>query len=719
MSGTTTISTSVTGPITLSSPDYPGALTITSTGTVTGQSESVGIELDASILTNAGTVIGGAGSGIGIDIDGGTLLNTGRVIGGAGDIFGGAGVAMLHGGAFTNNGLIKGGGGIFAGGSGVELDDGATLTNHGTVKSGTASEASGTGVDIAGASTLINYGLVAVVNGYYIGGNGVDLDGAGVVINASHGTISGGGNRLYGGDGIFSDATVAGFIENKGVIHGGTGELYGGEGVVIGSAGTVINAGGIAGGSSSRGVGGYGVGLQTGATLINTGSIQGGSLGYTLVAEPSAGAGVVDSAGVILNFGAISAGNGYSYPSAGHGKPAGGIGGIGGAGADLIGGTIANAPGGLIKGGAGGAGTDGGTGGVGVDISGAASALSDAGTIIGGAGGYGFTGQGGDGGNGAYLNGGTLDVDGGTLIGGAAGVAGTAAGAPAHAGYAVDFGNIAGDLILGDNAVLLGGIAGFAAGDTIDLSSVIATSESFVNGTLSLSDTGTIVDRLVLAEPASFTSGSFLLGSDHALGTDITVECFLAGTAIATEHGARPVESLRVGERVITLFGGTQEIRAVERRQYAIGATTGSDRLRPVKIAAGALGRNLPVHDLYVSPDHALYLQGVLVPAHLLIDGVAITQPRIEGPIYYYHVEVDPHDVIFAEGVATETYLNIGKGSGYHDHGAGSRMPAEPKTWEDACAPLVLGGPALAAILAELSADRNIRLGTSLFAEAS
>ncbi len=247
---------------------------------------------------------------------------------------------------------------------------------------------------------------------------------------------------------------------------------------------------------------------------------------------------------------------------------------------------------------------------------------------------------------------------------------------------------------------------------------MIATSESFVNGTLSLSDNGTIVDRLVLAEPASFTSGSFLLDSDHALGTDITVECFLAGTAIATEHGPRPVESLRVGERVITLFGGTQEIRAVERRQYGISATS-SDRLRPVKIAAGALGRNLPVRDLYVSPDHALYLQGVLVPAQLLIDGLAITQPRIEGRTDYYHVEVDPHDVIFAEGAATESYLNIGKGSGYHDHGAGSRMPAEPKTWEDACAPLVLGGAALAAILAELSAVRKVQLGTSLFAEAS
>ena len=73
----------------------------------------------------------------------------------------------------------------------------------------------------------------------------------------------------------------------------------------------------------------------------------------------------------------------------------------------------------------------------------------------------------------------------------------------------------------------------------------------------------------------------------------------------------------------------------------------------PVRIMAGALGRGRPHRDLWLSPEHAVYLCGVLIPVRLLINGSTIEQVQLDV-ITYHHVELSRHDVLLAEGLAVE-----------------------------------------------------------------
>jgi hypothetical protein len=120
----------------------------------------------------------------------------------------------------------------------------------------------------------------------------------------------------------------------------------------------------------------------------------------------------------------------------------------------------------------------------------------------------------------------------------------------------------------------------------------------------------------------------------------------------------------------------------------------------PVRICRHALGWMLPRRDLLLSPDHAVFLADVLVPVKLLINGTTIRQIRRRGRITYFHVELDSHDVLLAEGLPVESYLETGNRGAFET----SNMPIvlHPdfgwRVWEaEGCAPLVVAGPKLAA----------------------
>ena len=81
---------------------------------------------------------------------------------------------------------------------------------------------------------------------------------------------------------------------------------------------------------------------------------------------------------------------------------------------------------------------------------------------------------------------------------------------------------------------------------------------------------------------------------------------------------------------------------------------------RPVRIRAGAFGEAVPHRDLLLSPDHAVYVDGVLIPAKHLINGTTITQDASIEEAHYFHIEVDEHDVLLAEGLTVESYLDTG-----------------------------------------------------------
>ena len=119
-----------------------------------------------------------------------------------------------------------------------------------------------------------------------------------------------------------------------------------------------------------------------------------------------------------------------------------------------------------------------------------------------------------------------------------------------------------------------------------------------------------------------------------------------------------PVEALAIGDPVRTADGRTAPVRWVGVQSVV---TLFADPLRtlPIRIAAGALGEDLPIRDLCVSPDHALLLDGVLVQAGALVNGTTIVrETAMPERFTYYHVELDDHSLILAEGVPAETFVD-------------------------------------------------------------
>lgn len=135
--------------------------------------------------------------------------------------------------------------------------------------------------------------------------------------------------------------------------------------------------------------------------------------------------------------------------------------------------------------------------------------------------------------------------------------------------------------------------------------------------------------------------------------------CFLRGTAILTPKGEVRVEELCVGDLVETVSGKAMAIRWVGRQVYASAGAAWTDDVTPIRIARHALGERSPHTDLYVSPYHALYVDGLLIRAKDLVNGKSIAPAVPPGcdTIEYFHILLDSHEVVLAEGAAAETFL--------------------------------------------------------------
>jgi hypothetical protein len=117
----------------------------------------------------------------------------------------------------------------------------------------------------------------------------------------------------------------------------------------------------------------------------------------------------------------------------------------------------------------------------------------------------------------------------------------------------------------------------------------------------------------------------------------------------------------------------------------------------------------VPHHDLYLSPDHAVFVDGVLIPVRHLINGVSIAQEQV-AEVEYWHVELDRHDILLAEGLAAESYLDTGNRTAFENAAIVALhpdfAPSATEAWAlRACAPMLERGPEVAAARARL-ADR-------------
>jgi hypothetical protein len=151
----------------------------------------------------------------------------------------------------------------------------------------------------------------------------------------------------------------------------------------------------------------------------------------------------------------------------------------------------------------------------------------------------------------------------------------------------------------------------------------------------------------------SFTQLGFQ--ADRAGGTEL-LACFATGTRIATDSGEISVEHLRPGQMLCMADGALAPLRWLGRSRIA-WRDLDPLAVLPIRIRAGALGTGLPRRDMLVSPGHALLLDGVLVHAGALANGTSIVRQRSMPDIFtYWHIELDTHALLVAEGAATESF---------------------------------------------------------------
>jgi hypothetical protein len=155
---------------------------------------------------------------------------------------------------------------------------------------------------------------------------------------------------------------------------------------------------------------------------------------------------------------------------------------------------------------------------------------------------------------------------------------------------------------------------------------------------------------------------NYNVGSNHDV-TLTDVACYCRGTLIRTACGNKRVEKLQIGDEVMTASGAARPIKWIGRRSYSGRFIMGRTDILPVCIKAGALEDNVPRRDLWISPNHAMYfkddyLDGVLIEAKNLVNGVSIVQAERVDSVEYIHIELETHDVIIAEGALAESFID-------------------------------------------------------------
>jgi autotransporter-associated beta strand protein len=302
--------------------------------------------------------------------------------------------------------------------------------------------------------------------------------------------------------------------------------------------------------------------------------------------------------------------------------------------------------------------------------------------------------------NGAITGGGVVTVGSGASLAGSGSVAGAttlSSGAtlsPGNSPGTFTFGN---GLTLSSGSTLSAEINGTTAGTLYD-QVVVVGSVNLTGATLSLTlgytaaydgpsgvgDTFTIInndgsDSVVgtfsgLPEGGVVSVGAqqFQISYVGLTGNDVTLKtvCFAKGTWIETAKGPVRVEDLSIGDslvvdgRVDTAAAPQEQgcrrapVRWIGRQTIHPVMAKLHDQL-PVKISAGALGPNLPLTDLFVSPDHAVLFDGTLIHAKVLINGSTITQVSSwSGDLEYFHIETEDHELVFANGLRAETFID-------------------------------------------------------------
>jgi hypothetical protein len=214
--------------------------------------------------------------------------------------------------------------------------------------------------------------------------------------------------------------------------------------------------------------------------------------------------------------------------------------------------------------------------------------------------------------------------------------------------------------------------------------------------------------------PSSFTAGVVITqvpsGNlfDKFVTNTIVGVCFAAGTLIRTPRGDVAVETLKVGDVVLTASGEMRAVKWVGHADIDFRRTPRGGPGLPIRIAADAFGPARPSQDLYLSSGHSVcvdLLGEVLIPVGYLVNGSTIAEIDTDA-ISYWHVELDSHDILVANNLPAESYLAMSNRGGFEEFRGvlPTQVEGRERTHGDFCRPVITGGPTLDFVRQRLAA---------------
>ncbi|MBF0858408.1 Hint domain-containing protein [Gluconobacter sp. LMG 31484] len=211
--------------------------------------------------------------------------------------------------------------------------------------------------------------------------------------------------------------------------------------------------------------------------------------------------------------------------------------------------------------------------------------------------------------------------------------------------------------------------------------------------------------------PAATADVSQLPDGDWIISTARQDTCFLTGTLIRTNRGDVPVEDLQIGDQVAVLNDekAFRPIIWTGHRDTSVSTSEYNEEAGyPVCIRANAFGNHEPARNLFVTPEHCLYIDGGFIPARMLVNGTSIFYDRSITHYRYHHFETDRHSIVLAENLPSESYLDTGNRQSFTTGVSPLFVPE--KSWNDAVAPLKVAQDQVQPVYERLC-ERAERLG--------
>jgi len=176
----------------------------------------------------------------------------------------------------------------------------------------------------------------------------------------------------------------------------------------------------------------------------------------------------------------------------------------------------------------------------------------------------------------------------------------------------------------------------------------------------------------------------------YPTAADPAVASLRAGTHIRTPRGNVAIDDLRAGDRIVTASGFERPVCWVGRR-FSTDAVVS---VSAVLIKRGAVADGVPAADLWVSPLQGLFIAGALIAAAELVNGVSVIHVMAAPPAQYFHLELDSHDLLLAEGIPTESFIDDGSRAHFYNPAQGrAERPRQNAAPVRRCAPRVSSGP--------------------------